>query len=75
MADDLTVVFRLATGGPIGDGLGAYGTRTLLVPSADKVLYAVNLFLGNVHWTFPSEAPITQEPLVSVRNLRHQRGR
>ena len=69
MADEPTVMFRLATGGPIGDGLGAYGTRTLLVPSADKVLYAVDLFLGNVFWSFPSGAPITQEPLVAGEDV------
>jgi outer membrane protein assembly factor BamB len=69
MADEPTVMFRLATGGPIGDGLGAYGTRTLLVPSADKVLYAVDLILGNVLWTFPSGAPITQEPLVAGEDV------
>jgi outer membrane protein assembly factor BamB len=65
MADEPTVVFRLATGGPIGDGLGAYGTRTLLVPSADKVLYAADLLTAQLQWTFPSGAPIAQEPLVA----------
>jgi outer membrane protein assembly factor BamB len=69
MADEPTAVFRLATGGPIGDGLGAYGTRTLLAPSADKVLYAVDLILGQVLWTFPSGAPIAQEPLVAGEDV------
>jgi outer membrane protein assembly factor BamB len=69
MADEPTVMFRLATGGPIGEGLGAYGTRTLLVPSADKILYAVDLITSNVLWTFPSGSPITQEPLVAGEDV------
>ena len=44
MADEPTILFRIATGGPIGEGLGGYGTRTLLVPSGDNNLYAVDLF-------------------------------
>jgi outer membrane protein assembly factor BamB len=69
MADEPTVMFRLPTGGAIGDGLGTYGTRTLLVPSADKVLYAVDLILGQMLWTFPSGAPIAQEPLVAGEDV------
>jgi hypothetical protein len=69
MADEPTVMFRLATGGPIGEGLGAYGTRTLLVPSMDKVLYAVDLITSQVLWTFPSGAPIVQEPLVAGEDI------
>lgn len=69
LADEPTVMFRLATGGPIGDGLGAYGTRTLLVPSGDKVLYAVDLITAQLHWTFPSGAPIAQEPLVAGEDI------
>jgi outer membrane protein assembly factor BamB len=69
MADEPTVLFRLATGGPIGDGLGAYGTRTLLVPSGDKILYAVDLITAQLLWTFPSGAPIGQEPLVAGEDV------
>jgi outer membrane protein assembly factor BamB len=65
LADEPTVLFRLSTGGPIGEGLGAYGTRTLLVPSEDKVLYAVDLFTAQLQWTFPSGSPIAQAPLVA----------
>lgn len=65
MADEPTVMFRLSTGGQIGEGLGAYGTRTLLVPSADKLLYAVDLITAQLLWNFPSGAPIVQEPLVA----------
>src|SRR5690349_13378362 len=69
MADEPTVLFRLSTGGPIGEGLGAYGTRTLLVPSADKVLYAMDLITAQRLWTFPSGAPISQEPLVAGEDV------
>lgn len=69
LADEPTVLFRLPTGGPIGDGLGAYGTRTLLVPSGDKILYAADLFTARILWTFPSGAPIGQEPLVAGEDI------
>jgi outer membrane protein assembly factor BamB len=65
MAAESTPVFRVGTGGPIGKGMGGYGTRTLLVPSADNNLYAIDLFRASVSWTFPSGAPIDQEPLVA----------
>ncbi len=65
MTDEPTVLFRLPTGGPIGEGLGAYGTRTLLVPSGDKTLYAADILTGRVTWSFPSGNPIGQEPLVA----------
>jgi outer membrane protein assembly factor BamB len=69
MADEPTLMFRLSTGGPIGEGLGAYGARTLLVPSGDKVLYAVDLITGQILWEFPSGAPVAQEPLVAGEDI------
>jgi PQQ-like domain len=69
MADEPTILYRLLTGGPIGEGFGAYGTRTLLVPSGDKILYAVDLFTSRVLWTFPSGAPISQEPIVADQDV------
>jgi outer membrane protein assembly factor BamB len=69
MADEPTPLFRIPTGGPIGEGLGGYGTRTLLVPSADKILYAVDLFTARVLWSFASGAPIVQEPLVADQDV------
>ncbi len=69
MAAEPTPLFRLATGGPIGEGLGGFGTRTLLVPSGDNNLYAVDLFTSNVLWTFPSGAPIDQEPMVADQEV------
>jgi outer membrane protein assembly factor BamB len=69
MAYERTPLFRIATGGPIGQGLGGYGTRTLLIPSADNNLYGVDLFTAKVNWTFASGAPIEQEPLVSDQDI------
>lgn len=55
----------MPTGGPIGEGFGTFGTRTLLVPSGDNNLYGIDLLTAKVIWTFPSGAPISQEPLVA----------
>jgi outer membrane protein assembly factor BamB len=67
--DERTALYRIATAGPIGDGLGTYETRTLLIPSADNNLYAVDFLTSNVQWTFPSGAPIGQEPLVAGKDI------
>ena len=64
-ASERTSLYRIATGGPIGEGLGTFGTRTLLIPSGDNNLYGVDLLTSRVLWTFPSGAPIEQEPLVA----------
>jgi outer membrane protein assembly factor BamB len=69
MTEEPTLLFRFATGGAIGAGLGAFGTRTLLVPSADHNLYAVDLFTAQKRWTFPSGSPIKQEPLVAGNDV------
>ena len=42
-ANERTSLYRIATGGPIGEGLGTSGTRTLLIPSGDNNLYGVDL--------------------------------
>ncbi len=63
--DERTTLYRFRTGGPIADGLGALGTRTLLIPSADHNLYAIDLLTSDVKWTFPSGAPIDQAPMVA----------
>jgi outer membrane protein assembly factor BamB len=63
--DERTTLFRFRTGGPIGDGLGAFGTQTLLVPSADHNLYAIDLLTGRVKWSYASAAPILQGPMVA----------
>lgn len=62
-------LYRVTTGGPIGEGLGAFGTRLLLVPSADNNLYGVDLLTAKVIWTFPSGAPIEQEPMVADQDI------
>jgi hypothetical protein len=62
-------LYRITTGGPIGEGLGTYGTRLLLVPSADNNLYGVDLLAAKVIWTFPSGAPIDQEPMVADEDV------
>jgi len=69
MAYEKTPLYRISTGGPIGEGLAGFGTRTLLIPSADNNLYGVDLFTAKVFWTFPSAAPILQEPLVSDQDI------
>lgn len=65
MNEERTTLFRFLTGGPIADGLGAIGTRTLLIPSADHNLYAIDLLTSDVKWSFASGAPIDQAPLVA----------
>jgi outer membrane protein assembly factor BamB len=67
--DERTALYRIRTRGPIGSGLGTYGTRTLLIPSADHNLYAVDLLTSEVLWTFASGAPIAQEPIVSGEDI------
>jgi outer membrane protein assembly factor BamB len=63
--DERTALYRIRTGGPIGSGLGTYKTRTLLIPSADHNVYAVDLLTSDVRWTFASGAPIAQEPVIA----------
>jgi outer membrane protein assembly factor BamB len=59
------MLYRVATAGEIAAPLGAYGTRTVLVPSGDDNVYAVDLFGASVTWVYPSGAPVMQEPLVA----------
>jgi outer membrane protein assembly factor BamB len=69
LSSEQTALYRIATGGPIGRGLGAFGTRTLLIPSADQNLYAIDLMTSKVLWTFPSGAPIDQPPLIAGEDI------
>ncbi len=64
-----TPLMTWAARGPITAPLGAYSTRTLLVPSQDKSLYAIDLFTGETKWVFASGSPINQEPLVSGEDV------
>jgi outer membrane protein assembly factor BamB len=68
-ADERTMLYRFATGGAIGAGFGTLGTRTLLVPSADRNLYALDLMTTRVLWSYPSGAPIQQAPLVAGNDI------
>ena len=69
LADERLMVYRIATEGAIGAGFGSYGTRLLLVPSADRNLYGVDLLTSRIRWTFPSGAPIRQEPMVADTDI------
>ena len=69
MANERTPLFRFSSGAAVGAGLGAFGTRELLIPSADNNLYAVDLFTTLGLWTFPSGAPIAQEPIVADQDI------
>lgn len=63
--DSLQLLYRWTSGGAVTAPLGSLGERTLLVPSLDHSLYAVDLFLGSTKWNYPTGAPIEQEPLVA----------
>ncbi len=57
-------------------GSAGYGTRTLLIPSADKILYAVDLFTSRMLWTLRLRG--TDHPGAAGRrrgDLRDQHGR
>jgi hypothetical protein len=68
-AFESTELFRFSTGGAIGEGMGTVGTRILLVPSGDFVLYAIDILTGESVWTFPSGAPIEHEPVVADQDV------
>ena len=61
--------FRFATGGPIGEGLAGYGTRTLLIPVRRQQPLRRRLVDSHSLWTFASGAPIDQEPLVADQDI------
>ncbi len=58
------LIWRFGAGGPVIAPLASHGTRTLLIPSMDKSIYAVDLFTGEAKWTFATGAPIRTEPIV-----------
>lgn len=60
-----TLIFRFLAGGPVVASMGAYGTRTLLAPSTDYNLYALDLYTAETKWVYAAGAPIEQEPLVA----------
>ena len=62
MANAQVMLGRFVTGGPIIGSLGTHGARTLLVPSEDQNLYAIDLFTTEMKWTFPSGARSSRSP-------------
>jgi outer membrane protein assembly factor BamB len=64
-----TMLYRIATGGEIFAALSTHGTRTLLVPSADKNVYAVDIFTSSILWSFASGAPVMQEAVVADNDV------
>jgi outer membrane protein assembly factor BamB len=58
-------VFRFLTGGPVSASMGTHGTRTLIVPSTDNTVFAIDLFTGDTRWSLPTGSPIDQQPLVA----------
>jgi hypothetical protein len=69
MNDERTSLYRFRAAGPIGSSFGTYGTRTLLIPSADDNLYAVDLLTSDLLWTFPSGFPVEQGPLIAGEDI------
>lgn len=59
------LLHRYLTNGPIVAAMGTHGTRTLLVPSSDDNVYAIDLFTSDTRWVFASGAPVVQEPLAA----------
>ncbi|MHC5543133.1 outer membrane protein assembly factor BamB family protein, partial [Singulisphaera rosea] len=64
MTEEAKPVYRFPTGGSITSPLAYHGTRTLLVPSEDGNVYAIDLFTGVARWIFSAAAPVMQAPLV-----------
>ncbi len=64
-----TLLFRFLAGGPVVASMGALGTRTLLAPSTDYNLYALDLYTAETKWVYAAGAPIEQEPLVANNQI------
>ncbi len=58
------LLFRFLTSGPISANLATWGNRTLIAPSGDQNVYAVDLFTGQSRWSVATGASVDQEPLV-----------
>ncbi len=63
--DPPKLIYRYLTGGPISASLATHGARTLIVPSEDNNLYAIDLFTGDTRWTQTTGSAINQQPLVT----------
>lgn len=62
--DPHVVLHRFLTGGPIVGSLAALGTRTVIAPSTDGSLYALDLFTGDSRWIMSTGSRFEQEPFV-----------
>jgi hypothetical protein len=69
LAEVQTMLYRFVTGGEVAAPLGSYETRTLLIPSTDKNVYAMDLWTAEAKWSFPSGAPVKQTPLVADKDV------
>ncbi|CAN5910186.1 hypothetical protein BH23PLA1_BH23PLA1_42010 [soil metagenome] len=68
MLERPTLLHRSHDLGAISASMGFFGfglESTLMVPSQNNNLYAINLFTGEQRWIFPTGAPILQSPLVT----------
>lgn len=63
------MLLRFKTGGQVAAPLGAYGTRSIIVPSFDQNVYSVDVFDGNVNWTFSTGAPVDHEPIIAGKDI------
>ncbi len=69
MTEEKTVLFRFKAGGEVGEALAGHDTRTLIIPSADNVVYALDIFTAATKWVFPSGAPVLQAPMVADQEI------
>lgn len=58
------LIWRFALGQPVVAPISSHGIRDLLIPCTDRNVYCVDLYTGHLHWSFPTGAPVKQEPLV-----------
>ncbi len=63
------MLYRFATAGRVTASVAPLGLRTLIVPSTDKNVYAVDLWTAETKWVNPTGAPVDQEPLVADDNI------
>ncbi|MDR3638292.1 MAG: PQQ-binding-like beta-propeller repeat protein [Isosphaeraceae bacterium] len=59
------MIYRFNAAGPVVAPLAGHGTRTLLIPSVDKNVYALDLWTAETKWIHSTGAPVETEPLVA----------
>ena len=65
----LEPLYRFLTDGPVNAPLVGFGNRTLIVPSEDKKLYAIDLFNGKSKWSVATGHPISHQPYVAGKEV------